>query len=219
MEKAASGQLSAHRSAIVYYLQTTLSIVSTEHKSQQEIRIQRQLDRNPDLQHLAADLTYGKNAMQPSGQNAAKSPTHRSTSIFSPASKSSPLSKAQQMAQGVPRPLEDDIDSILTPAQLQQFEIERSDLLKQHQSTLSSIKQAETSLLEISALQSELVVHLTQQNEITSKLWEDSLYVSGRVDEGNKQLLQAKDRNRDSRIWLLVFLIGASLTLLFLDSF
>lgn len=125
------------------------------------------------------------------------------------------------MAQNIPVPSadEDDIDSILTPQQLQQFEEEQSALLKQHQTTLSSIKTAETSLLEISALQSELVVHLTQQSEITSKLWEDSLYVSGRVEEGNKQLVKARERNKEGRLWLLVFLIGASLTLLFLDSY
>lgn len=49
---------------------------------------------------------------------------------------------------------------------------------------------------------------------MTSKLWEDSLYVSGKVSDANKQLEKAKERNRESRVWLLVFLLGASFTLL-----
>lgn len=40
------------------------------------------------------------------------------------------------------------------------------------------------------------------------------MFVSTKVDDANKQLGKARDRNRESRIWLLVFLIGASLTLL-----
>lgn len=106
------------------------------------------------------------------------------------------------------------IDTVLSQEQIQQFESESSALLQEANSQLASIEKAQTSLLEISNLQSELAVHLTQQMEITDKLWEDSVLVSGRVEEGNKQLKQARDRNREGRLWLLVFLIGASFSLL-----
>lgn len=106
------------------------------------------------------------------------------------------------------------IDSVLSQEQIQQFESESSALLQEANSQLRAIEKAQTSLLEISNLQSELAVHLTQQTEVTDKLWEDSILVSGRVEEGNKQLRQARDRNREGRLWLLVFLIGASFSLL-----
>lgn len=130
------------------------------------------------------------------------------------------------------------IESLLSQEQMQAFEDEAQQLTEAAQTQLSQIKSAETSLLEISALQctrtislpicliasfgglstelyaAELVIHLTQQNEVTTQLWEDSMFVSTKVDDANKQLGKARDRNRESRIWLLVFLIGASLTLL-----
>ena len=119
----------------------------------------------------------------------------------------------------IPESEDEPIESLLTPAQIQQFEAESSSLLQETQNQLAALQAAQSSLLEISALQSELVVHLTQQSEFTDKLWEDAQFVSGRVDEGNKQLKKAKERNKDSRIYLLAFLIGASLTLLFLDQY
>lgn len=106
------------------------------------------------------------------------------------------------------------IDDLLSKEQIQQFESESSALLQEANSQLAAIEKAQSSLLEISNLQSELAIHLTQQMEITDQLWEDSVLVSGRVDEGNKQLIKARDRNREGRLWLLIFLIGASLSLL-----
>ncbi|GAA6059850.1 hypothetical protein JCM10212_007055 [Sporobolomyces blumeae] len=117
---------------------------------------------------------------------------------------------------------EDGLDHLsreLTQAQIQQFEAEESALLASTESDLSALRTAESSLLEIAALQTQLAVHLSQQSEKTDQLWEDAVFVSGRVDEGNKQLKKAKERGRDSRVWLLVFLFGSSFTLLFLDYY
>ena len=111
------------------------------------------------------------------------------------------------------------IESLLTPAQIQQFETEVSAALISTQSDLASLKQAESSLLEISALQSQLAIHLTQQSELTDKLWEEAVGVVGKVGEGNVELKKARERNRESRVWLLIFLLGASLSLLFLDYY
>jgi syntaxin 18 len=118
---------------------------------------------------------------------------------------------------------EDDDDnplgSHLTAEQVQQFEAEESALLKSTQSDLEALKTAESSLLEIASLQSQLAMHLTQQSELTDKLWEDAVTVTGKVGEGNQQLKKAKERGRESRVWLLIFLFGSSFTLLFLDYY
>lgn len=111
------------------------------------------------------------------------------------------------------------IDSVLSAAQIQQFEAEESLLLKSTQSDLASLKLAESSLLEIAALQSQLALHLSQQGELADKLWEEAVGVTGKVEEGNVQLRKARERNRESRVWLLVFLMMASGTLVFLDHF
>jgi syntaxin 18 len=114
---------------------------------------------------------------------------------------------------------EESIDSILTPFQIQQFEAETSALLNSTESDLKALQKAETSLLEISALQSQLAIHLTQQSELTDQLWAESVEVTGKVTEGNVQLKKARERNREGRVWLLIFLVGASLSLLFLDYY
>lgn len=108
---------------------------------------------------------------------------------------------------------------ILTQDQIQQFEAEESALLKATQTDLESLKLAESSLLEIASLQSQLAMHLTQQSELTDKLWEEAVGVSGKVEEGNVQLKKARERNRESRVVLLIFLLLSSATLLFLDYY
>jgi syntaxin 18 len=109
------------------------------------------------------------------------------------------------------------IENALTSAQIQQFEKESTEVLKATENTLKSIKQTESSLLEISNLQTELVYHLTQQNEMIDQLWDDSIISTGKIKQGNQQLLSASESNKESRMWLMVFLLGSSFALLFVD--
>ena len=73
--------------------------------------------------------------------------------------------------------------------------------------------------MDISALQMELVAHLTRQNEISDQLYEDAISTTEMVEKGNVQLREAKRRAKDSRLYILVFLIGASFALLFLHYY
>lgn len=114
---------------------------------------------------------------------------------------------------------EDDDDLELTESQIMQFETENANLLQNVQDTLASVQQAESRLMEISALQMELVTHLTQQTEQTEQLYEDAIATAATVEKGNVQLKEARRRARDGRKWILLFLIGASLSLLFLHYY
>ncbi|KAK4687694.1 syntaxin 18, partial [Tremellales sp. Uapishka_1] len=112
---------------------------------------------------------------------------------------------------------EDDPSLALSPDQLLQFESENSALLQHMESTLSSVLSAEKSLLEISTLQSELVKNLLQQTEMTDRLYDEAVGSVGEMKKANQQLKKAKERGGEARLFLLVFLIGASLALLFVD--
>ncbi|KAJ3528282.1 hypothetical protein NM688_g8020 [Phlebia brevispora] len=114
---------------------------------------------------------------------------------------------------------EDEEELELTASQIMQFETENATLLQNVQDTLASVQQAESRLLEISALQAELVAHLTKQTEQTEQLYEDAIATAATVEKGNVQLKEARRRARDSRKWILLFLIGASLSLLFLHYY
>ena len=107
----------------------------------------------------------------------------------------------------------------LSASQIQQFEEENANILQSVQDTLQSVQQAEARLMEISALQMELVAHLTKQTEQTEQLYEDAIATAATVEKGNEQLKEARRRARDGRKWILLFLIGASLSLLFLHYY
>jgi syntaxin 18 len=112
---------------------------------------------------------------------------------------------------------EPSIESQLSPSQLQALESENSALLENMESTLSSVLSAERSLLEISSLQTELVKNLVQQTEITDRLYEEAVGSVGEMKKAGQQLTQAKKRGEEGRMFLLIFLVGASMALLFLD--
>jgi syntaxin 18 len=114
-------------------------------------------------------------------------------------------------------PLATDTPLHLTDSQIQQFSSENTDLLESMQSTLDTVLHAERSLLEISQLQTTLITHLASQTETIERLYEDANEAIGSVGQANVQLKEAKRSAGDARFFLLVFLIGASMALLFLD--
>jgi syntaxin 18 len=97
------------------------------------------------------------------------------------------------------------------------FAQENDVLLTQMSSTLSTVLSAESSILEISQLQSSLIAHLQSQSETIDRLYDDAVGTVNDVERANKELKKAKERGGEARVFLLVFLIGGSLTLLFLD--
>lgn len=114
---------------------------------------------------------------------------------------------------------EDDDDIELTQSQILQFENENANILRAVQDNLESVQQAEARLMDISALQMELVNHLTRQTELTEKLYDDAIATTSMVEKGNREIKEAKRRAKDSRLFLLVFLLGASFSLLFLHYY
>lgn len=209
-----------------------LASVSQRQRDQQEARVKRQLEKTQSLGGMGGGGALGMDEL--GRQMAEKAKADRAAqkgkakadeagagnevgqvpSIYRPAPASS------ESGWGVDEEDDDNpLGSTLTADQIQQFEAEESALLKATQSDLESLKTAESSLLEIASLQSQLAMHLTQQAELTDKLWEEAITVSGEVDRGNKQLKKAKERGRDSRMWLLIFLFMSSFTLLFLDYY
>lgn len=229
--------LASHRSCITHYLNSLLAKVSQIQRIQQETRVQRQLDKNSSLgegsssagmvefakkqadkdkiKHSLMSGIYSKEKSNLTNGNSTK--IGEVPSIYRPSPSTNTLESD---------PIFEDLhastshlSSTLTPSQIQQFEAEESILLSSTQADLASLKLAESSLLEISSLQSQLAIHLASQSELTDQLWEEAVGVTGKVEEGNVQLRKARERNRESRVWLLIFLMGASGTLLFLDYY
>ncbi|KAL7420978.1 hypothetical protein Q5752_003862 [Cryptotrichosporon argae] len=124
---------------------------------------------------------------------------------------------AMQLAAGSLTIPSADAETAFSAEQLQVFERENSALLDHMESQLGSVFAAEKSLLEISAMQTELVRHLVQQTEITDRLYDEAVGSVADMGRANAQLKKAKERGGEARLFLLIFLVGASLALLFLD--
>ncbi|PGH27369.1 hypothetical protein AJ80_00847 [Polytolypa hystricis UAMH7299] len=87
-----------------------------------------------------------------------------------------------------------DIESQLSPEQLQLFAQENDSLLKHYEDTLSKVQNAEKSLLEISSLQQTLVTHLGTQEDYINQLVTDALSTQTNVGRGNQELKRAAER-------------------------
>ncbi|KAG8930576.1 hypothetical protein FRC02_004039 [Tulasnella sp. 418] len=208
--------IAAHRSNITWYLTRRLADTSQVQKEMQEERIKRQMERARTLGSTAApsDLpTLGSPA-----QNTKSSPATgfaAFTGTFMPRG-SQPTSNPAIQNFESESDLSDAEDLELTPAQIQLFEEENAALLRTVEDTLQSVQLAESRLLDISALQTELVVQLARQTEVVEQLYDEAITTQGEVEKGHGQLKQAKERAKESRKWILVFILGATMAMLFL---
>lgn len=224
-----SNVVAAHHSSITWYLSRRLAEASQTQKEMQEERVKRQLERTKSLGSGAAQevLMMGTKETSFSGQSSpARAPGGWLESTIA-ATIGAPL-PAQDIQRRIPAyspaassyVSDDDDDEIeLSASQIMQFEQENANILRNVQDTLESVQQAEARLMDISALQMELVTHLTKQTELTDQLYEDAIITTSTVEKGNEQLKEAKRRAKDGRLFILIFLLGASFSLLFLHYY
>ncbi|KDQ20768.1 hypothetical protein BOTBODRAFT_151676 [Botryobasidium botryosum FD-172 SS1] len=196
---SAADFIAAHRSNITWYLTRRMADVSQFQKEMQEERVKRQLERT---RTLASSYT---------------------PSDFFPAEYDTPSSSTTiPQGRSVPPPvesysdLESDDDMELSPSQILQFEEENAAILRSQEDMLQSVQLAEARLLDISALQTQLIAQLAKQTEVVDQLYDEAITSQAEVDKGNVQLKQARERGRESRQWLLLFILGATMALLFL---
>lgn len=222
-----STSIAAHHAGITYYLNRRLTEVGQFQKEMQEERIARQTERMRTLGSSATrEVAYmdvaqslvpleGTSSSPRSWVDGAASKLGISSRPSSSRTQTGILEQSTLLDES-----EDEYDDLeLSASQIQQFETENANILRAVQDKLAAVQQAESRLLEISALQTELVAHLTKQVEITDQLYEDVITTSETVEKGNVQLKEAKRRAKDSRLYILVFLLGASFALLFLHYY
>lgn len=232
-----------HHASITYFLNRRLAELSQTQRELQEARVKRQLERTHTLASNATReaQSLGVSSGAPSLNNedsrsrwesgsdgstswvgAAASnlfATKLGVSVAGP-SGMPPSQKGSTISEPSVISDEDDEDDIeLTHSQILQFENENANILREVQDNLESIQQAEARLMDISTLQLELVDHLTRQTELTEKLYDDAIVTTTMVDKGNRELRETRRRSKDGRVFLLVFLLGASFSLLFLHYY
>ncbi|KAG8218747.1 hypothetical protein J3R82DRAFT_4418 [Butyriboletus roseoflavus] len=221
--------LAAHHASITWYLGRRLTEASQHQKELQEERVKRQLERTRTLGSNAARevMTMTSKNVAHGGQQPASDSWLGGASSALVSGIAATIGSASGRSATI-KPLgptpsvensDDDEELELTESQILQFENENANILRSVQDTLESVQQAEARLMDISNLQMELIMHLTRQTELTEQLYEDAIATTSTVERGNVQLREARRRAKDSRIYILVFLIGASLSLLFLHLY
>jgi syntaxin 18 len=234
---AASDFVAAHHASITWYLSRRLAEASQAQKEMQEERVKRQLERTRTLGSGAAKeaALIGHQSSVPVSFSNPEHPQDTAPGSWL-GNASSNLASSLAATIGVnsswneTKPSyittptedieeEDEEEFELTASQIMQFEDENAAILRNVQDTLASVQQAESRLLEISQLQTELITHLTHQTELTDQLFEDAIASTSTMEKGNEELREARRRGKDSRLYILVFLIGASLSLLFLHYY
>ncbi|KLO15866.1 hypothetical protein SCHPADRAFT_870445 [Schizopora paradoxa] len=227
-----SSTLFLHNSGVTTYLTSRLAEASQTQSGMQEERIKRQTERTRTLGSgatLEGLVPAPVNAPQMTNSTSTRSwlgdaASNLAATILLPSASSNAQTKPAYVPQ-LQSPAQDEWeddeydDMELSASQIQQFETENANILKNVQDTLASVEKAESRLQEIAALQTELVTHLTQQSEIIDQIYEDSIVSTETVERGNVQLREAKRRAKDSRLYILIFLLGASFSLLFLHYY
>ena len=238
---ATSDFVAAHHASVIWYLSRRLTEASQALKDMQEERMKRQLERTRTLGSGATREAMFMTDAPPSSSSSSEAGAPAGTggwlggasslassfaaTIGTPSLgeasslRSTPKTSSFSLSDENLDDTEDDEELELSASQIMQFETENANILRDMQDTLASVQQAESRLMEISALQMELVAHLTKQTEQTEQLYEDAIATAATVEKGNVQLKEARRRARDSRKWILLFLIGASLSLLFLHYY
>lgn len=190
--------LTAHRASVLWTLNSLLAKLTTTTSDLQEERAKRRAERTKTLGGSAEREALLMEKGQPLGIGQH-------------------FPNIASMGTGIIPENEPKIEEQLSQAQLQEFESENSALLEHMQSQLDSVLSAEKSLLEISQMQAELVRHLTQQTEMVDLLYDQAVASVGQMGDANRELRKARENSGQSRLMLLVFLLGMSFALLFLN--
>lgn len=176
------------REAVVWFLQRRLEAASEVQMNMVQIRLDRERERTKSILYRAKGPTT---AGLVNGVNN-----------FGSGSEAGTLSNSIDMGKAVGLEADQQQDSAwndLSPEQLQIFEKEQQDMLKHYNDELNKIKTAESSLLEISSLQSQLAMNLETQSAHIDQLVEDSYLTADQVGAGNKQLKKASERPSTAR--------------------
>ena len=177
------------REAVVWFLQRKLEKVSEFQMNMVQIRLDRERERSKSILYRVQGPST--TAVVNGGSSLAPSGGVRSVTDSMDMGKAVELERAQE---------EDRAWKDLSPEQLQIFEKEQQDMLKQYNDELNKIKTAESSLLEISSLQSQLAMNLETQSAHIDQLVQDSYLTTEQVGSGNKELKKASERPSTARV-------------------
>jgi syntaxin 18 len=184
-EEVKREQLRLFREAVIWFLSRRLEGAGNAQRDMVEMRLEREREKAKSLLYRAK----GPGTTAPLGSEIN---TPDSTAPMGNGSVESKTALDMDKSSG------EGWDG-LNPEQLQIFEREQQDMLRHYNEELNKIKTAESSLLEISQLQSQLAMNLETQSAHIDQLVQDSYMTTENVGSGNKELKKASERPSTAR--------------------
>ncbi|KAJ2542821.1 hypothetical protein EV175_006026 [Coemansia sp. RSA 1933] len=184
----------ALQSSVIWWLNSRLQSANQVHGEMQEIYLRQKLERQHNYLAEHQNITKGKSSV-------SKSATAYAADIDNKADDS------------------DEVLKHLSEQELLQLQVENNNLVNEFESALSSIRETQRSIVEISTLQTQLANELNAQMQQTERLYEEAVGAVDDVSHGNDYLISARKHQASARKWVLMIFIVLSLVLLFLDWF
>lgn len=191
----------AWRESVVWYLGRKLEVAGEVQRGMVEKRVERELEKSRSVLHMRrGSLATGSISDTTAGGVGGSPvlPTKWTREEGGPMMINGGISNPWRGNALPPAELAE-ISESLTPEQLQLFAEENDELLTHYNDTLSQVRTAQSSLLEISSLQTQLAQNLDVQSAHIQQLVTDSLNTSENVASGNKQLKKAVERRSVAR--------------------
>jgi len=113
--------------------------------------------------------------------------------------------------------LYEDSDDEMTAEDAEEFAKENDQLLSSMNDMMNDVKSIEGKVFEIARLQEMFNEQVYQQEADINQVADTIVHTSENVKEGNESLREAMMNNAGFRIWILIFLILCTFSLLFLE--
>ncbi|OJK03636.1 hypothetical protein ASPACDRAFT_49741 [Aspergillus aculeatus ATCC 16872] len=195
-EEAAEDNTKQLRAAVLWFLQRKLEGVVAVQRGMVEKRLERVRERERSVLYLSQQQQLQQ---QQSGKERGEERGHglgQGLGLGQGSGHAGDMMLPLGETQG--QRLEETelhaIEAQLSPEQLQLFAEENDAMVKYYEDTLSKVRTAEKSLLEISSLQQTLVAHLSTQEEYINQLVTDASNTHSNIGQGNKELKRASER-------------------------
>lgn len=190
----------AWRESVVWYLGRKLERAGEVQRGMVEKRVERELEKSRSVLHMRRGSLAAVNMLDATGGGGGESPVSPTkwTGEGGGPMRNGGITKSWH-ANALPPAALAEISESLTPEQLQLFAEENNELLTHYNDTLSQVRTAQSSLLDISSLQTQLAQNLDIQSAHIQQLVTDSLNTTENVASGNKQLKKATERRSVAR--------------------
>ena len=217
-DQARAPQVMAHRKATLTFLQGRLQHVAGIYDKHRRYRLQCATEASSQRLGSAAATTGSFEQ----GGTLAPSGEHRTTLLSRLGGASSLGRSDAKGADGVLLEWADDelvADDEFDESERSQLQEDNEALRKELETMVQQTREAESRMVEIANLSHLFATKVDQQGAGVETLFTQAEQTSENLVRGNAYLDQAAKHSRDFRLFVLVLLLVASFSLLFLDWF